>query len=297
MNRSNNYTILTQDELVLINILNTMYNDNYRQIEQLQEINSRITDSIINILSNVLTSRARHRNGANTNANSTRNGNINQSRRTQQTSTNSTTNSTTNSLINFLNNSLLGNTPYMVDNIEYLPLQTSSRIDTNTNLNSDINNLIQRFFEPIEVYPTQTQIEIATRIARFSDILNPTNSSCPISMERFNDNDNVSIIRHCGHIFSTQELNVWFRNNCRCPVCRYDIRNYNPSSNANRTTQERNNSHYDASYNHVDISNNNVSNVSLPVPIRDISGNNLNLNVNDIPNLLFNYYTRGARNN
>ena len=37
----------------------------------------------------------------------------------------------------------------------------------------------------------------------------------------------VSVIRYCGHIFNTDQLNTWFRSNCICPVCRYDIRRYN----------------------------------------------------------------------
>ena len=36
-----------------------------------------------------------------------------------------------------------------------------------------------------------------------------------ISMERFNDSDSVSVIRECRHVFSTQELQQWFRSNCR----------------------------------------------------------------------------------
>ena len=41
------YSLLSEDELVLINILNTMYNDNYRQIEQLQESNNKIRATLI----------------------------------------------------------------------------------------------------------------------------------------------------------------------------------------------------------------------------------------------------------
>jgi hypothetical protein len=77
---------------------------------------------------------------------------------------------------------------------------------------------------------TQTQIEAATRIVRYSDILNPNNTTCPISLTSFNDSDYVTIIRHCGHIFNTTEFNTWFRSNCRCPICRYDIRNYNTNA-------------------------------------------------------------------
>ena len=280
-----NYSVLSTDELVLINILNTMYNDNYRQIEQLQESNTRIMGSIINILSSVLNNRARQRQGTNTNSNtsSTRREN---NTTTQNPSVNQNNtrriNNTSNALMNFLNNGVLSNTPYMVNNVEYIHSNPSSRNGTNTS--SSITELLQSFLEPIEVFPTQSQIEIATRIARFSDIVNPINNNCPISMERFIDSDSVCVIRECGHIFSTQELQLWFRSNCRCPVCRYDIRNYNPSSN--RTQQERNQPEPS-----VDMSNN-----IIPAPnIRDVSGNYINnLNGTDVTNLLVNYYTRGT---
>ena len=36
-------------------------------------------------------------------------------------------------------------------------------------------------------------------------------------------------IIHCGHIFIPHQLNRWFQNNVRCPVCRYDIRDYEPN--------------------------------------------------------------------
>ena len=328
-----NYSYLSTDEIILINILNTMYNDNYRQIEQLQESNTRIMGSIINILSSVLNNRSRTRQGTNTNTNTNTSGNTTSNRRESNTTTqpaslntnnvrrihNSTT-SNQNAIMNFLNNGIFNNSPYMVDNIEYIHSNPSSRNGTNinSNINSNINELLQSFLQPIEVFPTQSQIEIATRIVRFADIINPLNTSCPISMERFNDSDSVSVIRECRHVFSTQELQQWFRSNCRCPVCRYDIRNYNPS--LNRHLQERNNDISGNSYTnnvipYTDMSNNVIpntdmsnnvipntdntvssitttSNIVFTTPhIHDISGNNLN--VNDITRLLFNYYTRG----
>jgi hypothetical protein len=91
---------------------------------------------------------------------------------------------------------------------------------------------MQNFLEPVIVYPTQLQIESATRNVQYCDIVNPINRACPISLETFNDTDMVSVIRFCGHIFKPDELRTWFRTNCRCPVCRYDIRNYNSNSNS-----------------------------------------------------------------
>ena len=84
--------------------------------------------------------------------------------------------------------------------------------------------------QPVEVYPTQSQIEAATRRVRYCDIARPINTQCPISMDDFNDSDMVTVIRPCGHIFQTEHIMNWFRTNCRCPVCRYDIRNYNSNA-------------------------------------------------------------------
>jgi hypothetical protein len=90
--------------------------------------------------------------------------------------------------------------------------------------NADLLRLFTTFLEPIEIHPTSAQIEDATRVVRFGDIINPINDSCPISLNAFHENDNVTIIRQCGHVFNTTELNNWFLGNCRCPVCRHDIR-------------------------------------------------------------------------
>jgi hypothetical protein len=104
------------------------------------------------------------------------------------------------------------------------------------NLASSINTIFQNFLDPVQIFPTQIQIENATRIVRFADIVRPINNSCPITMDSFGDNNFVSVIRECNHIFNTDSLNNWFRSNCRCPVCRYDIRNYNTPNTANTNT-------------------------------------------------------------
>ena len=70
-------------------------------------------------------------------------------------------------------------------------------------------------------------------------------------MDEFNDNDMVTVIRQCGHTFHTEHIMNWFRSNCRCPVCRYDIRDYN----SNVSNQFFNNSQ-DSSNNNVERNNN-----------------------------------------
>ena len=57
-------------------------------------------------------------------------------------------------------------------------------------------------------------------------------------MEEFNHGERICQIKHCGHIFREEALRNWFRRNVRCPVCRYDIRNY---VNTNRNSDISNN--------------------------------------------------------
>jgi hypothetical protein len=87
------------------------------------------------------------------------------------------------------------------------------------------------FFSNVPVFPSAEQIERATETHIFQAISEPRNTSCPITMEPFTANHFVLQIRHCGHIFNPTHLHSWFRSNVRCPVCRYDIRDYNTNTN------------------------------------------------------------------
>ena len=60
--------------------------------------------------------------------------------------------------------------------------------------------------------------------------MSPLNTSCPITLERFEDNTECTQIIGCGHLFNRDGLTQWLRGNVRCPICRYDIRNRNESS-------------------------------------------------------------------
>jgi hypothetical protein len=153
-------------------------------------------------------------------------------------------------------------------------------------------SLFQSFFEPVEIYPTQTQIEIATRRVRYSDIISPPNVSCPISLELFNDSDMVTVIRQCGHIFDSDQLNTWFRSNCKCPVCRYDIRNYNTYDIRNYNTintENTNNQQQNSSSQNNEERNNENSIQSYLNLFLDASGN-LILDSTD-PNVFLNLLT------
>ncbi len=56
---------------------------------------------------------------------------------------------------------------------------------------------------------------------RFID--NPINEICPITRESFFQNQTVSMIKSCRHIFNKDALQIWLSNNHTCPTCRANI--------------------------------------------------------------------------
>lgn len=104
--------------------------------------------------------------------------------------------------------------------------ETTNTIGTALNHMDDFINNTLELLEPVVIRPTVQQINFATRRTLFNDIIRPVNTVCPITLIEFQDQNEVMMILHCGHIFMPSELNHWFRYNVRCPMCRYDIRNY-----------------------------------------------------------------------
>jgi hypothetical protein len=106
-----------------------------------------------------------------------------------------------------------------------------SRTNNNVTQNNIFDTFLNNFLNtPVTVRPTDEQIQNASVLIRYGDIENPNAEYCPISLDEFNDDDQVRQIIHCGHIFQPTQFQRWFESNTRCPICRYDIRNYVPSS-------------------------------------------------------------------
>jgi hypothetical protein len=81
-------------------------------------------------------------------------------------------------------------------------------------------------FQDVVVYPTGEQINSATRIITYNESIELINHRCPISLADFEEGEDIRQIIHCGHCFCEDSIQNWFRSNVRCPVCRYDIRDY-----------------------------------------------------------------------
>lgn len=96
------------------------------------------------------------------------------------------------------------------------------------------------FNQPVIVAPTSEQVTNATEEFTYNPN-NPTlNSSCPISIDNFEDGEPILRILHCGHSFRPESLRRWFRTNTRCPVCRYDIREYHTNQTVSNEDNENN---------------------------------------------------------
>jgi len=264
--------LLTPDEIIMINNFCNMYSNNIRLIESLNRSNDEIRNSINAIIQH-------HNVDANYSTNNNRNhrNNVNNRfPRNQYLHEYIDSNSTRNR--NNINQRTNTNYHYMNPNIHQNRNHNRNinRNLTNNVINATTESILQTFFEPIVIFPTQTQIENATRIATYGDIVNPINNSCPISLERFNDEDQVIIIRYCGHIFNIDELQEWFRHRVKCPVCRYDIRNYVSDANLNNeatTNIQMNTTNENNSIREND--NERIPFVNQEIPIRrlDLSNN------------------------
>uniref|UniRef100_A0A6C0E5T1 RING-type domain-containing protein n=1 Tax=viral metagenome TaxID=1070528 RepID=A0A6C0E5T1_9ZZZZ len=137
------------------------------------------------------------------------------------------------------------------------------------------------FLDPVSVFPSRQQIENACRRTRYGDIVRPVNTSCPISLDTFTDDDNVIMIRYCGHIFKLNEFNSWFGSHSRCPVCRYDIRENildvsgvaNPNIDPSARPISIANPNIDPSARPISIANPNIDPSARPISIANASLN------------------------
>jgi hypothetical protein len=145
-------------------------------------------------------------------------------------------NTNTRDYFDWLNNRVyIQGRPYRIEFERYnIPTNTTR----NAGGNNDMLNFIQNFYSTVPVVATPAQIQSATRLTRFSDIINPMNSSCPITLDPFSSDANVTEILGCNHLFNPEALASWLESNVRCPVCRYDIRTNRIASRQQQEQQE-----------------------------------------------------------
>ena len=100
---------------------------------------------------------------------------------------------------------------------------------------TEIDLINTPYDSPVRIRPSIRQIRNATEVIVYSQLsqdTRDTQSRCPIDIVEFSPEDTVLRIRYCGHIFREMNLRQHFRRNPRCPLCRFDIRDYVASSSA-----------------------------------------------------------------
>lgn len=225
-NTPQNLNISSHERRRLINMYVNQYNQTNIHIERLYETLDDIRNNINTLIGNTLSTANNNMNNNNMNNINQRNNRFNQSYRFPSNNNNNSNNTNHNS------NNNSSSRPYIYYDYDH-PINPSTYIDplieTNNNT-QDITNFLSTFLNStVAVRPTEEQINISSRIVRYADIQNPNSTSCAITLEPFIASDNVRQIHFCGHMFFPQSFTQWFQNNVRCPVCRYDIRNYVPS--------------------------------------------------------------------
>lgn len=111
--------------------------------------------------------------------------------------------------------------------------------------NDNLQNVIVR--------PSEEQIENATETIRFDENISYNNTTCPITLVPFLHGENICRIKYCSHLFTRNALHDWFRRNVRCPVCRYDIREYQMNDNTDTHLDNADTYTVDADNHHIDV--------------------------------------------
>jgi hypothetical protein len=202
MNRHNS---LNETDISILNMLHNMYTSNNNTVDRILSSNNEILGIIQQIINNNYDSGLSERSNRFT---SNRN-NISIPISRQNT------NHLSNILFSFPDNN-----------------RSSFILDYMEPRNNEIEQILENFLNPVPIQVTQRQIEISTSQIPFREISEPINNSCPISLEPFQENELVTMIKYCGHVFKTNQINQWFETNVRCPVCRYDVRNYREQNNS-----------------------------------------------------------------
>ena len=128
----------------------------------------------------------------------------------------------------------------------------------NPNINSSLYNLFpfllyptrpilrtNRAFDDVVVRPTTEQINNASELFVYDGSSNLLNTQCPITLCDFQAGDRIRRIRHCRHSFTEESFQNWFQYHVRCPVCRFDIRDYTSSMNNDNNDDDDNDNNDD----------------------------------------------------
>jgi hypothetical protein len=106
-----------------------------------------------------------------------------------------------------------------------IPLNGQGFDDFITQLTQTLNEIAPIAQEDVVVSPTEAQINKACDVLPARDAVD-RDYLCPIDLYTITDDESVMKIKHCGHVFRENNLRELFTRDVRCPMCRFDIRDY-----------------------------------------------------------------------
>ena len=239
-NRNRDEYSLTYDQRVLLDLYINFYNHTTRQIDTLYELQNNIREKIEQIagLSNESqintnyhlqsqNTRQNYQEQSHTQNHQTHRSNQSRQQRTshpqQVRPTQHQSHTQTQTHQTRTNQGQQNNNQRNRTNITVPYIFEFDYYQTN-NLSRQPRGNVNSFYENIPVIATLAQQMAATRIVTFSQIAQPLNNSCPVTLDRFQPDSRVTQLVSCGHIFTTSGITAWLQTNVRCPVCRHDIR-------------------------------------------------------------------------
>ena len=89
-----------------------------------------------------------------------------------------------------------------------------------------LNQIAPTSQEDVVITPTEEQINRACIVMPASDAHLGEQYVCPIDLSPIDDDESVMKIKHCGHVFRESNLRELFTRDVKCPMCRFDIREY-----------------------------------------------------------------------
>ena len=91
----------------------------------------------------------------------------------------------------------------------------------------DITNILDRIIDPSYNRRNSTfdisSINHLLTYNTYNNIVNPINTSCPITHDEFVNTDEIIMINQCRHIFKKNSLLNWLQRRQTCPCCRITL--------------------------------------------------------------------------
>lgn len=85
------------------------------------------------------------------------------------------------------------------------------------------NNINEEYFNNLSNQNMKYLLSYKLKYMKFSDIQNPLNTQCTITLQNFENNSYIGYIEDCNHIFDYTAIKNWLKNNYTCPICRHCI--------------------------------------------------------------------------